>query len=107
MDKFLEAFFYLATAAIPKLLLNLTSSDAFHLLGQLPRCLLERRFALGWNDISIPGLFTPECTTDGKYEKVQCHVASGFCWCSDKDGHVYSNTKVKGKPDCANLPGKR
>lgn len=75
-------------------------------LGKLPRCLRERQFALGWHDIAVPGLFVPECTTDGKYELVQCHPSSGFCWCSDKDGHVYSGSKVRGKPDCSNLPGK-
>lgn len=76
------------------------------LIGKLPRCLRERQFALGWHDIAVARLFAPECTTDGKYELVQCHPSSGFCWCSDKDGHVYSGTKVRGKPDCSNLPGK-
>lgn len=76
------------------------------LLGQLPRCLRDRQFALGWNDIAVPEMFVPECTTDGKYEKVQCHTSSGVCWCSDSDGHIYSGTKVQGKPDCSNLPGK-
>lgn len=76
------------------------------LIGKLPRCLRERQFALGWHDIAVPRLFAPECTTDGKYELVQCHPSSGFCWCSDKDGHVYSGTKVRGKPDCSNLPGR-
>ena len=76
------------------------------MLGQLPRCLRERQFALGWSDIAVPGLFVPECTTDGKYENVQCHPSSGFCWCSDSDGHIYSGTKVRGKPDCSKLPGK-
>lgn len=90
---------------------HLTSIEAvpnvcFSLLGKLPRCLRERQFALGWLDIAVPELFVPECTTDGKYERVQCHASSGLCWCSDNEGRVYSDTKVRGKPDCSNLPGK-
>ena len=82
---------------------NVTS----HHLGKLPRCLRERQFALGWNDISVPGLFVPECKTDGKYETVQCHASSGYCWCSDSEGYTYSGTKVRGKPDCSRLSGKQ
>ncbi|XP_075891889.1 uncharacterized protein LOC142895047 [Nelusetta ayraudi] len=25
--------------------------------------------------------FIPECTADGRYSPVQCHAASGYCWC--------------------------
>ncbi|XP_022806051.1 uncharacterized protein LOC111343164 [Stylophora pistillata] len=71
--------------------------------GQLPRCLRERQFALGWHDVVVPGLFIPECTTDGKYEQIQCNPSSGFCWCSDSEGRAYTGTKVRGKPDCSNL----
>uniref|UniRef100_A0A3B4FBN9 Thyroglobulin type-1 domain-containing protein n=1 Tax=Pundamilia nyererei TaxID=303518 RepID=A0A3B4FBN9_9CICH len=25
--------------------------------------------------------FIPECTADGRYSPVQCHTATGYCWC--------------------------
>uniref|UniRef100_A0A3P8TND0 Thyroglobulin type-1 domain-containing protein n=1 Tax=Amphiprion percula TaxID=161767 RepID=A0A3P8TND0_AMPPE len=25
--------------------------------------------------------FIPECTADGRYSPVQCHSATGYCWC--------------------------
>uniref|UniRef100_A0A667XG47 Thyroglobulin type-1 domain-containing protein n=1 Tax=Myripristis murdjan TaxID=586833 RepID=A0A667XG47_9TELE len=32
-----------------------------------------------------PERFVPECTADGRYNPVQCHVATGYCWCVRAD----------------------
>uniref|UniRef100_A0A3B5B765 Thyroglobulin type-1 domain-containing protein n=1 Tax=Stegastes partitus TaxID=144197 RepID=A0A3B5B765_9TELE len=29
--------------------------------------------------------FIPECTADGRYSSVQCHAATGYCWCVRAD----------------------
>ncbi|XP_030832876.1 uncharacterized protein LOC757285 isoform X4 [Strongylocentrotus purpuratus] len=49
----------------------------------------------------MPGQFTPTCTSEGKYETVQCHGSTGFCWCADTEtGVKKQGTDVRGTPDC-------
>ncbi|CAB4056063.1 unnamed protein product [Lepeophtheirus salmonis] len=37
--------------------------------------------------------FVPECTSNGKYQRVQCFTSTGYCWCADeeKQEHQYQN----------------
>ncbi|KFD51135.1 hypothetical protein M514_08035 [Trichuris suis] len=48
-----------------------------------------------------------ECTPDGAFEQVQCHHASGVCWCVNEDGYEIANTRTQGgnvRPDCSGRP---
>uniref|UniRef100_A0A3B4XAB2 Thyroglobulin type-1 domain-containing protein n=1 Tax=Seriola lalandi dorsalis TaxID=1841481 RepID=A0A3B4XAB2_SERLL len=39
--------------------------------------------------------FIPECTADGRYSPVQCHTATGYCWCVRVDsGRPLSGTST-------------
>uniref|UniRef100_A0A673BAF4 SPARC related modular calcium binding 1 n=1 Tax=Sphaeramia orbicularis TaxID=375764 RepID=A0A673BAF4_9TELE len=43
--------------------------------------------------------FIPECTADGRYGAVQCHVATGYCWCVRADsGRPLPGTSVRPPP---------
>ena len=63
-------------------------------------CQKERARSLGWTGIIVAGLYIPECKLDGRYEPVQCHPVSGYCWCVDEYGQELLNTRVRGKPEC-------
>uniref|UniRef100_A0A3B4X833 Thyroglobulin type-1 domain-containing protein n=1 Tax=Seriola lalandi dorsalis TaxID=1841481 RepID=A0A3B4X833_SERLL len=44
--------------------------------------------------------FIPECTADGRYSPVQCHTATGYCWCVRVDsGRPLSGTSASGHSD--------
>lgn len=44
----------------------------------------------------------PECTVDGRYQRVQCYRSTGYCWCVNEDtGKNVPGTSVKNeRPDC-------
>ncbi|XP_034461007.1 SPARC-related modular calcium-binding protein 1-like isoform X2 [Hippoglossus hippoglossus] len=46
--------------------------------------------------------FIPECTADGRYSAVQCHTATGYCWCVRvESGRPLSGTSARNRiPDC-------
>ncbi|XP_070762712.1 SPARC-related modular calcium-binding protein 1-like [Enoplosus armatus] len=46
--------------------------------------------------------FIPECTADGRYSPVQCHAATGYCWCVRVDsGRPLPGTSARNRiPDC-------
>ncbi|XP_030600954.1 SPARC-related modular calcium-binding protein 1-like isoform X2 [Archocentrus centrarchus] len=46
--------------------------------------------------------FIPECTADGRYSPVQCHTATGYCWCVRVDsGRPLPGTSARNRiPDC-------
>ncbi|XP_054867810.1 SPARC-related modular calcium-binding protein 1-like isoform X2 [Amphiprion ocellaris] len=46
--------------------------------------------------------FIPECTADGRYSPVQCHSATGYCWCVRVDsGRPLPGTSARNRiPDC-------
>ncbi|KAM7412581.1 hypothetical protein PAMA_020116 [Pampus argenteus] len=46
--------------------------------------------------------FIPECTADGLYSSVQCHVATGYCWCVRVDsGRPLPGTSTRNRiPAC-------
>ena len=46
-------------------------------------------------------VFIPSCTSDGNFAEVQCHKASGYCWCVSKEGKPFPGTSSKNKkPNC-------
>ncbi|XP_034648233.1 SPARC-related modular calcium-binding protein 1-like isoform X1 [Trachemys scripta elegans] len=48
------------------------------------------------------GTFVPECEGDGTYKPVQCHQATGYCWCVQADtGRPVPGTSTRNfPPDC-------
>ncbi|XP_057661920.1 SPARC-related modular calcium-binding protein 2 isoform X1 [Diorhabda carinulata] len=64
-------------------------------------CLSDRKTALaeGYQ------LYVPECTPDGRYQKIQCYKSAGYCWCVNEDtGKNIPGTSVKnGTPNCDHL----
>lgn len=47
--------------------------------------------------------YVPECTSDGRYQRIQCYRSVGYCWCVHEDtGKNIPGTSIKdGRPDCA------
>uniref|UniRef100_T1JMB7 Thyroglobulin type-1 domain-containing protein n=1 Tax=Strigamia maritima TaxID=126957 RepID=T1JMB7_STRMM len=51
--------------------------------------------------------YIPSCDEHGYYQATQCsHATVELCWCVDKHGVEYANTRMKGKPDCDSIVGK-
>ncbi|XP_028277878.1 nidogen-2 isoform X6 [Parambassis ranga] len=51
----------------------------------------------------IPGVFVPQCDTEGQYTTQQCHGSIGYCWCVDRTGQERPGTRtLPGTPrvDC-------
>lgn len=50
-------------------------------------------------------LYIPECTPDGRYQKVQCYKSAGYCWCVNEDtGKNIPGTSVKNQtPKCDHI----
>ncbi|XP_070544583.1 testican-1-like [Ptychodera flava] len=48
----------------------------------------------------LAGAYVPSCDETGYYAKTQCHSSTGYCWCVDKYGTEYGNTRVLGAPAC-------
>lgn len=48
----------------------------------------------------ILGAYIPECDSEGYYHHTQCHSSVGLCWCVDKHGVEFPNTRTRGKPNC-------
>ncbi|KAJ8961608.1 hypothetical protein NQ314_005925, partial [Rhamnusium bicolor] len=46
------------------------------------------------------GVYIPDCDSQGYYRPVQCHSAIGMCWCVDKHGVEFANTRTHAKPSC-------
>lgn len=66
----------------------------------LKQCQRERQRSLGWSGKPAPGVFVPECDTDGEFKSTQCHESSGFCWCVDAGGNEIPRTRVRGRAVC-------
>ncbi|XP_069725118.1 HLA class II histocompatibility antigen gamma chain isoform X2 [Phaenicophaeus curvirostris] len=47
-----------------------------------------------------PGRFRPQCDENGDYLPKQCHAATGYCWCSYKNGTRIEGTATREKLDC-------
>ncbi|KRZ02527.1 Testican-3, partial [Trichinella zimbabwensis] len=59
-----------------------------------PPCHAARRLT----DPHLLGAFIPQCDVDGFYRPEQCYEA--HCWCVDKWGREFDNSKTKGPADC-------
>ncbi|KRY81763.1 Testican-3 [Trichinella pseudospiralis] len=59
-----------------------------------PPCHAARRLT----DPHLLGAFIPMCDVDGFYRPEQCYEA--HCWCVDKWGREFDNSKTKGPADC-------
>lgn len=80
------------------------------------RCQHEREHILGTAGAAdpqrpqLPGPFVPECDEYGHYVPTQCHGATGYCWCVDRDGRELEGTRTRPgmRPPCksgARVPG--
>ncbi|XP_053124883.1 SPARC-related modular calcium-binding protein 1-like isoform X2 [Hemicordylus capensis] len=68
-----------------------------------PSCEQERREAIAEaRQHQQEGTFIPECEGDGTYKAVQCHQATGYCWCVRVDtGRPIPGTSTRNfPPDC-------
>ncbi|XP_073434012.1 nidogen-2 [Dendrobates tinctorius] len=68
-------------------------------------CLEKRRNLLGPTHPRgpRPGLFIPECDSEGNYTPLQCHGSTGHCWCVTKNGEEIEGTRTgpgRGQPKC-------
>nr|XP_015838869.1 PREDICTED: testican-2 isoform X1 [Tribolium castaneum] len=52
------------------------------------------------------GVYVPDCDNQGYYRPTQCHSAIGMCWCVDKHGVEFANTRTHAKPNCEALINK-
>lgn len=44
--------------------------------------------------------YSPDCDDQGFYRPTQCHQTVGVCWCVDKHGVEFANTRTRDKPNC-------
>lgn len=79
--------------------------DLYHLFQGsktgLSRCQQEREEARAVARRPTVGIFIPSCNKDGTYAEIQCHAATGYCWCATKLGKPITGTSLsEKKPDC-------
>lgn len=65
-------------------------------------CLTDRQAVMEEQRAASSVLYIPECTDDGRYNKLQCYNSTGYCWCVHEDtGKPIPGTSVKDKrPAC-------
>ncbi|KRZ87686.1 Testican-3 [Trichinella sp. T8] len=66
-----------------------------HLLGKF--FFIKKAFKTG-GCLVLLGAFIPQCDVEGFYRPEQCYEAQ--CWCVDKWGREFDNSKTKGPADC-------
>ncbi|XP_055611004.1 SPARC-related modular calcium-binding protein 2 isoform X2 [Uranotaenia lowii] len=69
-------------------------------------CMSDRAAALEEQRGGATALYVPECTADGRYQRVQCYRSTGYCWCVHEDtGKNIPGTSTKDKrPQCDIYP---
>lgn len=50
--------------------------------------------------IRFSDAYIPDCDIQGFYRPTQCHNKIGICWCVDKHGVEFANTRKRGRPTC-------
>lgn len=67
-------------------------------------CLSDRQAVL--NEQRSENMYVPDCTPDGRYQKIQCYKSVGYCWCVHEDtGKNIPGTSVKNAtPKCDQMP---
>ncbi|XP_054737241.1 SPARC-related modular calcium-binding protein 1 isoform X3 [Anastrepha obliqua] len=65
-------------------------------------CLADQKVALEEQRHGGTLFYVPECTPDGRYQRVQCYRSTPYCWCVHEDtGKNIPGTSVKDKrPQC-------
>ncbi|XP_067632355.1 SPARC-related modular calcium-binding protein 2 isoform X2 [Eurosta solidaginis] len=65
-------------------------------------CLADQKTALEEQRHGGTLFYVPECTADGRYQRVQCYHSTPYCWCVHEDtGKNIPGTSVKDKrPQC-------
>ncbi|XP_017482062.1 PREDICTED: uncharacterized protein LOC108371079 isoform X1 [Rhagoletis zephyria] len=65
-------------------------------------CLADQKAALEEQRHGGTLFYVPECTADGRYQRVQCYRSTPYCWCVHEDtGKNIPGTSVKDKrPQC-------
>lgn len=55
------------------------------------------------------GAYVPECDSQGFYVPTQCHTAVGMCWCVDKHGVEFANSRSRSstRPNCLGIAEKQ
>lgn len=50
-------------------------------------------------------LYVPECTVDGRYQRVQCYRSTGYCWCVHEDTgkNIPGTSKHNTRPQCDSI----
>lgn len=51
-------------------------------------------------DLLAKDAYVPDCDIQGFYRPTQCHSKIGICWCVDKHGVEFANTRKRGRPTC-------
>lgn len=44
--------------------------------------------------------YVPDCDSQGFYRPTQCHSKIGICWCVDKHGIEFANTRSRFRSTC-------
>lgn len=69
----------------------------------MTKCFQEREEARssGSRSKNTKDVFIPSCKSDGTFAEIQCHKASGYCWCVSNEGKPFPGTSTKNsKPNC-------
>lgn len=70
-----------------------------HLVGRAP-CARARKQALGALTVASVGVYVPQCSPDGGFDRKQCHQSTGYCWCVDETGREMPRSRTRGQPTC-------
>lgn len=71
------------------------------------KCLKEQQLANSALSQNRNGnTFIPSCNPAGGYERMQCDSAVGECWCVNKMGDEEPGTRIRGKKQYCDAPGR-